>query len=162
MTSDPSPPRQALVLFGAVATCLAVGAIGGLATSHSVASWYPALAKPAFNPPRWIFAPVWTVLYLIMAVAAWLVWRRNGWRAARPALTLFALQLALNLAWSLLFFGLRRIDLALIDVLALLAAIAATALAFWPLQRLAALLLVPYFAWVGFAAFLNFAIWQLN
>ena len=162
MTSSPSPTRQVLVLFAALAPCLAVGAIGGVATSQSVSSWYPALAKPPFNPPRWIFAPVWTALYVIMAVSAWLVWRRNGWRGARPALTLFAIQLALNLAWSLMFFGLRRIDLALIDVVALLAAIAATALAFWPLHRAAALLMTPYLAWVGFATLLNSAIWRLN
>ncbi len=158
----PSAARQALVLLGVVATCLAVGGIGAAVTANSVAIWYPTLIKPSFNPPNGLFAPVWTALYVMMAVAAWLVWRRDGWRGARRALSLFAIQLALNCIWSLLFFGLRRADLALIEIVLLLATIVATALAFRQHSPPAALLLVPYLAWVSFATVLNTAIWRLN
>ncbi len=161
-TARRSTARQVFVLAGFIALCLAVGAIGGLATAQSVASWYPTLAKPSFNPPDWVFAPAWTTLYVLMAVAAWLVWRRAGWQRARPAFRLFALQLALNLAWSFLFFSFHQVGLALVDAALLLAAIGATALAFLSHSRLAALLLLPYLAWVSFATVLNGAILQLN
>lgn len=151
--------------FGFIAflvLCLAVAALGGAATASSVGNWYPTLAKPAFNPPNWIFAPVWTALYFMMAVAGWRVWRSDGLRRARWALTLFALQLALNLAWSILFFGMHSIGAALIEIVVLLLAILATALAFWRRDRAAGMLFVPYAAWVAFAAVLNAAIWRLN
>ena len=151
--------RQGLVLLGFIALCLAAGALGAAVTAPAITAWYATLAKPSFNPPNWIFAPVWTTLYVLMAIAAWLVWRRGN---ARTPLVLFALQLVLNSAWSLLFFGLHRVDLALIDIVLLLAAIAATALSFRPRSAVAALLLVPYLAWVSFATVLNFAIWRLN
>jgi tryptophan-rich sensory protein len=151
--------RRGLVLIAFLVVCLAVGALGGLSTAPAIPTWYAGLAKPSFNPPNWLFAPVWTTLYVLMAIAAWLVWRRGS---ARTALILFALQLALNAAWSQLFFGLHRIDLALIDIVLLLAAIVATALAFRRHSTAAALLLVPYIAWVSFATTLNFAIWRLN
>ena len=151
--------RQGLVLLGFIALCLAAGALGAAVTAPAITAWYATLAKPSFNPPNWIFAPVWTTLYVLMAIAAWLVWRRGN---ARTPLVLFALQLVLNSAWSLLFFGLHRVDLALIDIVLLLAAIAATALSFRPRSAVAALLLVPYLAWVSFATMLNFAIWRLN
>lgn len=154
--------KSALTLVGFVAACLAIGALGALVTAPAIASWYPILAKPSFNPPNWIFGPVWTTLYILMAIAAWLVWRSAGLPAARTALLLFVLQLALNSVWSLLFFGLHRIDLALIDIVLLLAAIVATTLAFLRHSRVAAWLLVPYLAWVSFATVLNFAIWRLN
>ena len=151
--------RQGLVLLGFITLCLAAGALGAAVTAPAIPTWYAALAKPSFNPPNWIFAPVWTTLYVLMAIAAWLVWRRGN---ARTPLVLFALQLVLNSAWSLLFFGLHRVDLALIDIALLLAAIVATALSFRPRSAVAALLLVPYLAWVSFATVLNFAIWRLN
>ncbi len=160
--SSSGPVRQVLALLGFVAVCLAAGGIGGAITTPAIAGWYAPLAKPSFNPPNWIFGPVWTALYLLMALAAWLVWRRAGWRNARAALLLFALQLVLNGAWSLLFFGLHRIDLALADIVALLAAVVATALAFRRHSMMATLLLLPYLAWVAFATVLNFAIWRLN
>ena len=156
------PVRQSLALLGFVAACLAVGGLGGAMTTPEIAGWYATLAKPSFNPPNWIFGPVWTTLYILMAVAAWLVWRRGGWRDAQPALLLFALQLLLNCAWSLLFFGLHRVGVALVDIAVLLVTIAATALAFRPYSATAAFLLVPYLAWVCFATVLNFAIWRLN
>ena len=114
------------------------------------------------TPPDWLFGPVWTVLYIMMAVAAWLVWRSGDRVRAQDALYLFAVQLALNLAWSLLFFGLRDPALALVEVVGFWIAIAATTRAFWPLDRRAGLLMLPYLAWVGFAALLNAAIWWLN
>ena len=154
--------HDVLGLLAFLAVCLAVSALGAAATATSVGSWYQALQKPSFNPPDWIFAPVWTTLYLMMAVAGWRVWRLNGLSGARTALVLFALQLALNLAWSYLFFGFRLIGPALVEVVVLLAAIVATAVAFWRHDRLAGLLMVPYAAWVGFATVLNAALWHLN
>jgi len=145
-----------------LALCLAVSAIGGAATASSVGTWYQTLAKPAFNPPNWIFAPVWTALYFMMAVAGWRVWRRDGLRRAGWALSLFALQLVLNLAWSILFFGMRSIGGALIEIVVLLLAILATTAVFWQRDRLAGMLFVPYAGWVAFATVLNAALWRLN
>ena len=163
-TSLDRPPRtrQVLGLIALVALCLAVGAIGGAVTDTTVNTWYQTLRKPPFNPPNWIFAPVWTALYIAMAVAAWRVWRRHGLRGAPSAMILFAIQLALNLCWSILFFGFRQIGLALVEIGLLLAGIFATALAFWAKDRFAAYLLVPYAAWVSFATVLNAALWRLN
>ncbi len=124
--------------------------------------WYAALAKPAWNPPGWIFGPVWTTLYTLMAIAAWLVWRREGWRAQRRPLGWFVAQLALNALWTPLFFGLHRIDLALLDIVMLWGALVATIVAFWRVQRVAALLLLPYLCWVTFATVLTGTIWRLN
>ena len=164
MTFDarPSATRQALVLTFFLGVCLTIGAIGGAVTSTSVTTWYPHLRKPSFNPPDWVFSPVWTALYISMAVAAWNIWRRRGRQSTRLAMFLFAGQLALNLAWSILFFGLQQIGLALIEIILLFAAITGTALAFGRLDRTAALLFIPYIAWVGFATLLNLAIWRLN
>jgi len=158
----PLPPHQYVVLAALVALCLAVGALGGWTTAQSVTTWYPTLAKPSFNPPDWVFGPVWTTLYVLMAIAAWLVWRRSGLHGARPALVLFAVQLALNLAWSLLFFGAHRVDLALADIVVLWAALVATAIAFRRHSTMATVLMLPYLAWVSFASLLNFSIWRLN
>ncbi len=142
--------------------CFAVSAIGGLITSSSVGSWYQSLAKPSFNPPDWLFAPVWTALYLMMAVAGWRVWRRVGWRDGGPALGIFALQLGFNLGWSAVFFGLRMPGAGLIVIVLLLAAIAVTSRLFLKVDRLAGALLLPYLAWVAFASLLNASIWLLN
>lgn len=150
----------ALVLF--VALCLGIGALGATVTATSVKTWYAALAKPSFNPPNAVFGPVWTVLYVMMAIAAWRVWRKADRETARGPLALFALQLALNLGWSVAFFGLERIGPAVAVILVLELAVVATALAFRPIDRIAAWLLVPYVAWVGFATILNIAIWRLN
>lgn len=121
--------------------------------------WYAALRKPPLTPPNWIFGPVWTLLYVAMAVAAWLVWRARG--GALP-LGLWTLQLVLNALWSWIFFGLERPGLALLEILLLLAALGATTAAFFPVRPLAGWLLVPYVAWVAFATYLNAGIWQLN
>jgi tryptophan-rich sensory protein len=124
--------------------------------------WYAQLTKPAWNPPNWIFGPVWTALYTMMAVAAWLVWRRGGFAAQRQPLTLFLVQLLLNAAWSPLFFGLHNPGLALAEILLLWLAILGTLIAFWKVQRFAGVMLLPYLAWVSFATALNFSLWQLN
>lgn len=154
--------RDALGLLVFLGVCFAVSGLGGLITAQSVGTWYQELAKPAFNPPDWIFAPVWTTLYLLMAIAAWRVWRQAGWRDGRAALAAFGVQLALNLGWSATFFGLRMPGSAFVVVLLLLAAIAATMRLFWTEDRLAGLLLAPLLVWVGFATLLNAAIWRLN
>jgi tryptophan-rich sensory protein len=151
-----------LGLAGFVLVCFTVSAFGGWVTAGSVATWYPTLAKPAFNPPDWVFAPVWSVLYLMIAIAGWRMWRRRGLGGARRALIAYALQLALNLAWSLIFFGGRMIGAALAEIVVLLAAIFVTAGLFWRIDRVAAMLLLPYASWAAFAALLNAALWRLN
>ena len=151
-----------VALLGFVALCLGVAAIGGWATSISVGGWYQTLDKPRWTPPDRVFAPVWTILYLMMAVAGYRVWRGAGVNRGQGALALFGVQLALNLLWSILFFGLQRIGLALLDIVLLWAAIAATAVAFWRIDRLAGIFLLPYLVWVTYAVVLNAAIWHLN
>ncbi|MDR3470559.1 MAG: tryptophan-rich sensory protein [Devosia sp.] len=166
MTSQPirkGAPNGLLSAVAFVAIALAVRVVGGLATASSVTTWYAGLNKPAFNPPNAVFGPVWTALYVLMALAAWRVWRSGpaGGRR-RQGLILYAVQLALNLAWSLIFFGLRRPGLALAEVAVLLAAVLATAAAFWRTDRPAGVMMIPYAAWVAFASALNFEIWRLN
>jgi translocator protein len=151
--------KQWSVLAGFMALCLAVGFGAGLVTAPAVVEWYPTLAKPSWNPPNWLFAPAWTLLYVMMAIAAWLVWKAGN---AGAALLLWAAQLALNFAWSLLFFGARSPGLALIEVAVLWLAIAATIFAFSFKSRTATFLMVPYLCWVSFAAALNAAIVMLN
>lgn len=125
-------------------------------------AWYAALNKPSFNPPAWIFGPVWSLLYTLMALAAWIVWKRGGFAAHRRALVLYLIQLALNAAWTPAFFGIHRLDLAFGVIVALWIAIALTLRAFWHVNRLAGGFFVPYLAWVSFAAFLNWTLWRLN
>ena len=139
--------------------CLSAAALGGW---FMPGEWYAQLRKPAWNPPSWIFGPVWTALYTMMAVAAWLVWRRGGFPAQRKTLGLFLLQLLLNAAWSPLFFGLHHPALAFAEIVLLWLAILGTLFAFWKTHRGAGALLLPYLAWVTFAAVLNFTLWQLN
>lgn len=158
----PSTSRQMIALAGFVGLNVLVSVCGGLLTAQSIATWYPALIKPDFNPPNWLFGPVWSLLYLMMAVAAWRVWRKAGWRDGGQSLALYGVQLAVNLAWSALFFGLQRPDLALIDCFLLLVLVIFTAISFWRHDNLAALLMVPYAAWVAYAAILNSAIVVLN
>jgi len=142
---------------------LGVGFAGSLYTAPAIRTWYATLHKPSFNPPNWVFMPVWTVLYIMMAVAAFLVWRAPAtgrWKVV--ALAAFLVQLLLNLLWSLLFFGLRQPAYALVDIVLLWLMIVVTAFLFVKLSRPAALLLVPYLAWVTFAAVLNSEILRLN
>jgi len=151
-----------LGLGGFLVLCLAISAIGGWVTADSVGTWYRTLQKPVFNPPDWVFAPVWILLYLLIALAGWRVWRRVGLSGARAGMVAYSAQLALNLAWSFLFFGGRLIGIALAEILLLLVVIGVNAVLFWRVDRLAGWLLVPYVAWVAFACVLNFALWRLN
>ncbi|MEI9996154.1 MAG: TspO/MBR family protein [Rhizomicrobium sp.] len=158
---DHAPDRRrygVLALF-ALST-LGVGAVAGIVTAPEVTGWYATLTKPSFNPPNWVFGPVWTLLYLMMAVAAWRVWRVAGGRS-RP-LALFYVQLAFNLAWSFLFFRAHATGAALIEICVLLILLFWTAASFARYDRIATWLMVPYIAWVSFAAMLNAAIWELN
>jgi tryptophan-rich sensory protein len=148
-----------LLLFLA-AVALAAG-IGGTFTARSVGTWYRELARPSWTPPSWLFGPVWTTLYVLMAVAAWRVWVVAG-RRARTALALFFVQLALNAGWSAVFFGLRQPGWAFAELAVLWLAIAATTVAFARHSVLAAVLMAPYVAWTAFAGALNVAIWRMN
>ncbi len=155
--------RRSLIGLAAFLGVTFVGMlIGGLATSLGI-GWYQELPKPFWTPPDWVFSPVWTALYVMMAVAAWLVWRHAGGRVAnaRLALTLFFVQLGVNVLWSVLFFGLRQVGWAAVDNLLLLLLVVATARAFLPHSRVAALLMLPYAVWVGYAASLTVAIWVM-
>lgn len=138
------------------------GVIGSIFTVSNVGEWYTTLVTPSFNPPAWVFGPVWTMLYTLMGIAAYLVWRKIDAPGAKPALTLYGVQLALNALWSILFFGLHSPGGALAEIVLLWFAIIATMVAFARVSRLAAWLLAPYILWVSFAAYLNYAIWMLN
>ena len=156
-----SKQKQILGLAGWLLLSYAASAVGAVA-SIQAQSFYGQLVQPAWAPPPGVFGPVWTTLYTLMGIAAWLVWRSGGFGANRQALSLFLLQLAFNALWSWLFFAWQLGGAAFADILLLWALILATLLAFWRVRPLAGVLLVPYLLWVSFAAFLNYAIWQLN
>lgn len=146
-----------------VITCQLVGVVGALFTASSVKTWFPTLEKPFFNPPSWIFGPVWTTLYLLMGIAAALVWHEDLCRReVKTALKVFVAQLFLNFLWSILFFGLQSPLLGLLDIVPLFFLIVLTIKYFYLIHKTAAWLLIPYVLWVGFASILNFAIWWLN
>lgn len=153
--------KQIVGLVAWLIASFTAAAIGG-AASIQAGPFYTQLVRPAWAPPPSIFGPVWTVLYALMGIAAWLVWRVGGFRAAKSALTLFLVQLALNALWSWIFFGWHRGALAFADILLLWALIVATLIAFWRMRPLAGALLVPYLLWVSFASALNYSVWQLN
>lgn len=148
-----------LVLW--LAVCFVAAGVGSVA-SINAGSFYQQLARPEWAPPPGVFGPVWTVLYAMMGIAAWLVWRVGGFRAACAALSLFLIQLAVNALWSWLFFGWHRGALAFTDIVLLWAMIVGTVIAFWRVRPLAGALLIPYLLWVSFAVVLNYAVWQLN
>ncbi|WP_207481439.1 TspO/MBR family protein [Arenibaculum pallidiluteum] len=159
-TSGPAAQVAAFVAF-LVAVAVA-GAIGSAATLPSIPTWYAGLVKPGFTPPNWLFPPAWTALYVLMAVSAWLVWRQGGRVPVRGPLAAWGIQLALNALWSVLFFGLHRPGLALVEILLLWAAVAWTLLSFRAVSRPAAWLLVPYLLWLSYAVALNAGVWLLN
>jgi len=150
-----------LVLIVFLAICLGAGGLSSFFTASSVRDWYPQLRKPPGTPPSWVFGPVWTALYVLMAISAWLVWREYHWGAA-PAVLIFFAQLALNVAWSGIFFGSRMPGVALAEIVVLWLAIAFNLFAFYVLLPWAAWLLLPYWLWVTYAIYLNFGFWRLN
>jgi|SRR6056297_1868777 len=156
-----SPRRQALGLVILLALCFLTAFIGAVA-SVNAPSFYGQLIQPDWAPPSWLFGPVWTTLFIMMAVAAWLIWRRGGFGAQRMPMLLFLAQLAFNGLWSWLFFAWQLGGLALADIALLWLLIAATIVAFWRISPLAGALMVPYIAWVSFAGMLNYTLWQLN
>lgn len=158
---ESSARRQGAGLAGWVLGSFAAAAVGGVASANA-GDFYQQLARPGWAPPPWLFGPVWSVLYLLMGIAAWLVWRERGFRGARAALTLFVVQLAANALWTWLFFALRRGALAFGEILLLWVLIGGTIMAFWRVRPLAGALLVPYLLWVSFAAALTFAVWRMN
>lgn len=161
-TTSPASGRSLAVFGGFAGLTLAVGLSAAWATRLGMTGWYATLVKPSFTPPGWLFGPVWSALYLLMAVAAWRVWRCRERPGQGPALALFGAQLALNAAWSMLFFALRRPAAALVDMALLWLAVAATLAAFGRVDRAAGWLLAPYLTWVSYALALNAAIVVLN
>ena len=153
--------KQIVGFVGWLIVSFIAAAIGG-AASFQAAPFYTHLVRPDWEPPPSIFGPVWTVLYTLMGIAAWLVWRVGGFRAAKSALTLFLVQLTLNALWSWLFFGWHRGAFAFADILVLWALIVGTLISFWRIRPLAGALLAPYLLWVSFACALNYSVWQLN
>ena len=158
----PNTPTEIISLFLFVSLCLLISALGGAITSRTVDTWYQGINKPSFNPPDWVFAPVWITLYGLMGIAAWRVWRKSRRKLITTALAVFYAQLLLNLIWSYLFFGMQRIDLALFEIVILLIVIIANTILFWRLDRQAGMCFLPYVAWVSYAMILNTSIWILN
>lgn len=149
--------KLGLVLWILVA--LSAGLIG---SRFGPGEWYSSLAKPSWNPPNTVFGPVWTVLYILMGVSAWLIWRESGFSGAKASLSLFLVQLAMNAFWSYLFFGAHQPMLAFFEIVTLALVIILTMVFFWRIRTLAGALLIPYLAWVLFASALNFQLWRLN
>ena len=156
MNQAPTAVRSALVLAGFILVTFCAPLAGMFSLPGA---WYAALDKPSWNPPAWIFGPAWTLLYTLMAVAAWLVWRRCGWQRPLP---LYFVQLSLNAAWTPIFFGAHQLGWALVEIVALWIAILLTLLSFRRVSKTAGWLFAPYLAWVTFAAILNFTLWRMN
>ncbi len=150
----------ALIIF--ITLCFGSAAIGSYFTNLTVKTWYTTIRKPSWNPPNKVFAPVWSLLYLMMAVSGWLIWERMPTKGLDQSMMLFGIQLILNTAWSALFFGLRNPKLAFFEIIPLWVFILLTMLNFWSIYWLAGALFVPYLLWVSFAAFLNYTVWRMN
>lgn len=150
------------VVVGFLLVSFLAGVIGSAFTRRAIPEWYVKLNKPTWTPPNWVFGPVWSALYLMMGLAAWLVWRKVGWAGATTALALFGAQLALNALWSVLFFGMRSPGAGVAGIAVLWVMIVVTLVVFWGITPAAGALLLPYLAWVTFAAGLNWAVWRMN
>lgn len=160
---DVSLPRRSTQFLGLLmwlGICYGLAALGGYATSQGLGQYYQTLAKPAWTPSGMIIGLIWQILFGLMAVSAWLVWRRAGWY--HLGIVLFIVQLLLNLGWSYAFFVMQCPEIAFYELSVLWLSILATAILFWPVSRLATALLLPYLAWVAFAGYLNYTIWQMN
>lgn len=151
-----------LKILVAVSLPLLVGSIAGLATSPNIKSWYAYLQKPVFSPPNWIFGPMWSLLYILMGVGLYMIWESEKSDLRRRALIVFFVQLAFNFAWSFIFFEFRLIGVAFIEILLVWISVAAMIYTFYPVNKKAALLQIPYILWVTFASLLNGAVWALN
>lgn len=163
MTYSQKLKKKITYITIAVSICLLIGFLSGFATQSSIYDWYPTLNKPSFNPPNWIFAPVWTVLYIMMGVAAGIVWAKGFHHIwVKTALYHFGFQLLFNALWSIMFFGFKNPFWALLTILSLLILLLATIKWFKVVSKTAAYLLIPYFLWVCFAALLNYKIWEMN
>jgi tryptophan-rich sensory protein len=156
--ADSDGSQRPLLLF--ILVTVAVGALASLVTESHISTWYARLNHPSITPPNWVFAPVWTTLYVLMAFAAWRVWRITGLKSVE--MLAWGLQLALNFAWSMIFFALHKIGAALVEILLLDLAILYTLLLFWRRDTLAGALMLPYFTWTGFATLLTWRFWELN
>lgn len=154
--------RDWIGLAGFLLLSAVVSGLGGAITATSVGTWYQTLERSALSPPDWVFGPVWTTLFIFMAVAGWRVWRQEASQARKQALFVYGLQLALNLLWSFLFFGLQQIGWSLVEIVVLLLVILVNTVLFWRLDRLAGALFVPYAAWVSYATILTGTLWLLN
>jgi len=162
MTGQTSQVKSIFVLFGFLAVCFGAAAFGSIFTNPQ-SDWYANLAKPSFQPPSWIFGPVWAVLYFLMAMAGWIVWgKAGGFKKVPGAMIAFAVQLCLNAVWSPFFFGMHNIAVAMVILFLLWAAILVTMLLFWRIDFRGCWLMVPYLAWVSFATILNYYIYILN
>lgn len=153
--------KKHIVLIIFIAICLGAGGLGSIFTTSAIPTWYAALVKPSFSPPNWIFAPVWTTLYILMGLAAYLIWQKKT-KETKSLLYLFWSHLAVNVCWSYIFFGLKNLQLSLFWIIFLLFLIAVLTYKYLKIQKTASLLMVPYLAWVSFAAFLNYEILILN
>jgi tryptophan-rich sensory protein len=152
-----------LKLVVSILVCQGAGIVGAFFTSPAIPTWYATLEKPSFNPPNWLFAPVWTILFLLMGVSLYLIWSKGlENKKAKTAIFIFVLQLILNILWSILFFGLQSPLYAFGGIIILWLAILLTIVSFYKISKTAGLLLLPYIFWVSFAAILNFFIWQMN
>lgn len=146
-----------------ILVCLAVGGISGYFTSTEIPTWYSTINKPSFNPPNWIFGPVWTTLYILMGISFWLIWKSDvSTEVKNKAMLFFAIQLVLNFFWSIIFFSFHQTGFAFIEIIVMWIFILLSILSFYPISKTAAYLLIPYLLWVSFASVLNFAIWKLN
>lgn len=155
--------KDVLRLVVSIVVSQVAGGLGAIFTTPAIPTWYASLNKPAFNPPNWVFFPVWTTLYALMGIAAFLVWRRGlHERRVRVALVIFAIQLILNLAWTIIFFGLYSLFGAVVAIVLLWLAIVVNIVAFWRISKVAGALLIPYILWVSFAGLLNVSVWMLN
>jgi len=154
--------NKVLKFIGAVLICQLVGASGGFFTAMSVKTWYQQINKPFFNPPNWLFAPVWTMLFLLMGISLYLVWQKQGQQPIKKAITIFALHFLVNIVWSMAFFGLRSPLAGLIVIIILLIMIIWTMVEYYKISKLASLLFIPYLLWSSFATLLNASIYYLN
>ncbi len=154
--------NEVIKLVTAISLTVILGAVGGLVTSPEIPTWYAGLTKPSFNPPNWLFGPVWTTLYVLMGISCYLVWKHSASPDRNRALFVFVVQFALNFCWSFIFFGMHETGWALVEMMVLWVAILITIFSFAKFSKTAAWLLVPYISWVSFAMLLNGAIWRLN